>query len=159
MHIDKDELLAKRKSFGRIFLNYLLELPDHQSSAGQQMLTNRLLQFGQEFKATEVKKLEFRFLVSMVQGKRGMSHWLSFTALQLALQNGFNPTHPADSLGIAISYMDEYKSAVKPKLIGSIDPFMDYIEHKTGIRLPSEHQAILIDYMRSKCFYLDAEAH
>lgn len=158
MHIDKDELLAKRKSFGRIFLNYLLELPDYQSPDGQQVLTSRLLQFGQEHKAAEVKTLEFRFLVSMVHGRRGMSHWLSFTALQLALQNGFKPSHPADSLGMAISYMDEYKLTVKPKLIGSIKSFVDYIEQKTGVRLPSEHDAILIDYMRSKCFYLDADA-
>lgn len=151
MQLDKDELLAAGKYFGRIFLAYLMSHPEYTTHASRETLAQELIAIGQSEKLATSTNLNAGSLHAMNVGKQRLTHWVSYSLLRKAISKGFRPTHPADSLGIAISMYDSFKkNHDTPLTKETIYTYFLFIADELSIDIPEKHHDVIFSHFTRK---------
>jgi hypothetical protein len=143
--IDKQDLLAQGKHFGRIFLDFLCEHPDFANGRGgiKNSLAMELLTIGQAEGLTEKDTLSVANVRHWRDGKHKIPFWVNHAALQLASEHGFTVQHIADAVAVIstvlVNYTDEKTVSVPGLVI--------FVEQRYHLPIPDEFEPILTAFL------------
>ena len=151
--VDKTQLLQSGKYFGRIFLDYLFAHPGFAGPQGKEALAHELLTLGQvageDRDALPVKKL-----IELRWGRQKIPYWLNRALVVLALEQGFIPTHIADSVGIVASLIKELhepdRRQLRPERSFDFQQLLTYLQTNYQVALPPAHHPWVIQYLQDR---------
>ncbi|GJC07115.1 hypothetical protein A6767_01745 [Aeromonas veronii] len=150
--VDKNELIAAGKYFGRIFLEYVWNLPQYRGAKGKDELSHELLTIGMAEREAQKDTLQVKAIIGMICSRQNIPYWLNYAAMKLALENNFKPVHPADSIGIVATSLKDFQSGYSKRESNKIrlSSLMSYIDMTYHVALPEAHYPIIIAYLEHR---------
>lgn len=146
--MDKNELLAQGKHFGRVFLDYLCRHDDFQNGRGglKQGLADELLVIGQAEGLTEKESLTINNVRHWRDGSHKIPFWVNRAALVLASEKGFVIEHPADAVAVVATTLVQYTDKKQIDMNG----LLVFIEQRHKIVIPEPYQEWVRMFLQSR---------